>query len=108
MARVAGMAAAIVVVLAMTPEFAWAQGLPNSLQGLLGSNGVSQDEAVHKAYQQGFQDGFRQAERQGGHSNERDQGRRRFDPNTDNNDGDQGAPGYQERSNNGGYNGAPR
>lgn len=54
MTRVIGMPGAIVLVLAMTPGLALAQGLPNSLQGLLGGGGVSQDEAVHKAYQQGF------------------------------------------------------
>ena len=108
MTRVTGIAGAIVLVLAMTPGLALAQGLPNSLQGLLGGSGVSQDEAVHKAYQQGFQDGFHQAQRQGSRSNERDQGRRRSDQNNDDNDGDQGGSGYQGRSNNGGYNNAPR
>ncbi len=108
MARVRGTAAAVVAVLAMAPGFAWAQGLPNSLQGLLGGNGVSQDEAVHQAYQQGFQDGFRQAQRQGGRPNERDEGRRRPDRDNDDNGDDQGRPGYQGRSNNDGYNGAPR
>lgn len=106
MARMTGTATVVVAMLAMTPGLALAQGLPNSLQGLLGGNGVSQDEAVHQAYQQGFQDGFRQAQRQGGRPGERDEGRRRLD--RDNDDDNQGRPGYQGRSNNGGYNGEPR
>ena len=108
MARVMGAAAAVMAVLAMSPGLAWAQGLPNSLQGLLGGNGVSRDEAVHQAYQQGFQDGFRQAQRQGGRSNERDEGQRRPDRDNGNNDDDQGRPDYQGRPANRGDNGEPR